>query len=44
VAAINIMGDTNDGRRLPRVETLKSEVFWFIWANFHRSTDVNRVA
>jgi hypothetical protein len=44
VAAVSILGNTPDGRRLPRVETLKSEVFWFIWANFHRGTDVNRMA
>ena len=33
-----------DGARLSRVETLKSDVFWFIWANFFSDTDVNRVA
>ncbi len=44
VAAVSIMGKTADGARLSRVETLKSDVFWFIWANFFRDTDVNRVA
>ena len=42
--AVSIMGETPDGATLPRVETLKSDVFWFIWANFHRDTDVNRLA
>ncbi|UCG73944.1 MAG: DUF3179 domain-containing protein [Chromatiales bacterium] len=44
VAAVGILGETPDGGRLSRVETLKSDVFWFIWANFHQDTDVNRVA
>ncbi len=44
LAAVSIMGETADGARLSRVETLKSDVFWFIWANFFRDTDVNRVA
>jgi hypothetical protein len=44
VTDVSIMGETADGRRLPRVESLKSEVFWFIWANFHRDTAVNRPA
>lgn len=42
VTSINIMGEIPGGRTLPRVETLKSEIFWFIWANFHPDTDVNR--
>lgn len=41
---VSIMGETGEAGRLSRVETLKSDVFWFIWANFHRDTDVNRVA
>lgn len=44
VEAVSIMGETPDGARLSRVETLKSDVFWFIWANFFSDTDVNRVA
>ncbi len=44
VEAVSIMGETAEAGRLSRVETLKSDVFWFIWANFHRDTDVNRVA
>ncbi|RMF94778.1 MAG: DUF3179 domain-containing protein [Gammaproteobacteria bacterium] len=42
VTSINILGEIPGGRTLPRVETLKSEIFWFIWAHFHPDTDVNR--
>jgi hypothetical protein len=42
VGAVNVMGALADGRTLSRVETLKSEAFWFIWANFFKNTDVNR--
>jgi len=28
---------------LARVETLKNEAFWFIWANFYKDADINRV-
>lgn len=42
VAAIDVHGATPDGIRLERIETLKNEAFWFIWANFHGNTDVNR--
>lgn len=44
VTQVSIMGETADEQRLERVETLKSDVFWFIWANFHQNTDVNRSA
>jgi hypothetical protein len=42
VAEIDVRGTTPDGARLHRVETLKNAAFWFIWANFHGDTDVNR--
>ncbi len=42
IDSLNILGKLPGGESLPRIETLKSEVFWFIWANFHRQTDVNR--
>jgi Protein of unknown function (DUF3179) len=41
VKQIDIFGNTGD-MTLPRVETLKSGIFWFIWYDFHRDTDVNR--
>jgi len=43
VERIDILGRTPRGQTLTRVETLKNEAFWFIWANFHPTTDVNRV-
>ncbi len=43
VATVNILGKLPEGGALQRVETLKSEAFWFIWANFYKNTDVNRV-
>ena len=43
VPAVNVAGEFTDGHTLKRVETLKSGIFWFIWANFFRDTDVNRV-
>ena len=42
VARVDMSGSLEDGQALARVETLKSEVFWFIWANFNKTTDVNR--
>ena len=42
VTAANIMGEIPGGQTLDRVETLKSDAFWFIWANFFQDTDVNR--
>ncbi|MGI9292741.1 MAG: DUF3179 domain-containing (seleno)protein [Pseudomonadales bacterium] len=43
VSSVNIKGELAGGQTLKRVETLKSEAFWFIWANFYKETDVNRV-
>ncbi|MFQ5635800.1 MAG: DUF3179 domain-containing (seleno)protein [Gammaproteobacteria bacterium] len=42
IERIDAHGRTPQGRRLNRVATLKNEAFWFIWANFHAQTDVNR--
>lgn len=42
ITNVDVMGNTESGR-LPRVETLKNAAFWFIWANFFKQTDVNRV-
>jgi hypothetical protein len=42
VAEIDVRGTTPGGTRLQRIETLKNAAFWFIWANFHGNTDVNR--
>jgi hypothetical protein len=42
VPAIDLFGQTGDGRRLQRVNTLKSDLFWFIFAEFYPQTDVNR--
>ncbi|MGI9343819.1 MAG: DUF3179 domain-containing (seleno)protein [Gammaproteobacteria bacterium] len=42
VAEIDVHGMTPDGAELARIETLKNAAFWFIWANFHGDTDVNR--
>jgi hypothetical protein len=41
VRAVDMFGETDRGR-LARVETMKSGIFWFIWYDFHKSTDVNR--
>jgi hypothetical protein len=42
VSSIDVFGQSDKGS-LHRVETLKSGIFWFIWYDFHKSTDVNRV-
>ena len=40
--SVDVHGNTDDGRKLRRVEGLLSEVFWMIWSNFEKDTDVNR--
>ena len=40
--SVDAYGNTDDGRKLRRVEGLLSEVFWMIWSNFEKDTDVNR--
>ena len=42
VSQIDLFGRTADGRDLKRVNTLKSDLFWFIFAEFYPQTDVNR--
>lgn len=36
------MGDTEFGR-MARVGKLENAVFWAVWANFFKQTDVNRM-
>jgi len=43
INTIDIAGRNADGQVLERVETLKNAAFWFIWANFYKTSDVNRV-
>jgi hypothetical protein len=43
VREVDVFGTLPDGRRLERVETLKSRIFWFIFIEFHPGADVNRV-
>lgn len=42
VSEVDLMGNSDRGK-LERVETLKSAIFWFIWYDFYRATDVNRI-
>lgn len=43
VTDVDIFGNTESGVQLARVNTLKSSLFWFIFAEFYPNTDVNRV-
>ena len=43
VTDIDVFGKMPEGARLQRVNTLKSKIFWFIFAEFYPGTDVNRV-
>ena len=43
VTDIDVFGNTGTGVKLERVNTLKSRLFWFIFAEFYPDTDVNRV-
>lgn len=43
VTEIDLFGTLPDGTKLPRVDTLKSRIFWFIFVEFFPTTDVNRV-
>ena len=43
VTDIDVFGNTGNGDKLERVNTLKSRLFWFIFAEFYPDTDVNRV-
>jgi len=42
VTSTDMFGRSDQGQ-LKRVETLKSGIFWFIWYDFYKQTDVNRV-
>ncbi len=42
ITQVNIFGSSNAGV-LKRLDTLKSRIFWFIWRDFYKDTDVNRV-
>jgi hypothetical protein len=42
IHSVDLFGHSNQGQ-LQRLETLKSGIFWFIWYEFNRGTDVNRV-
>ena len=43
VSDIDVFGNTETGVKLERVNTLKSRLFWFIFAEFYPDTDVNRI-
>ncbi|MEW8199078.1 MAG: DUF3179 domain-containing (seleno)protein [Candidatus Thiodiazotropha endolucinida] len=43
VRQVDVFGRTASGLKLERVNTLKSNLFWFIFAEFYPHTDVNRV-
>ena len=40
---VDLFGQSDQGQ-LNRVETLKSGIFWFIWYDFYKQTDVNRLS
>ena len=42
VKKLNFYGRLADGKKLRRVETLKSGVFWCVWINWFPDTDLNR--
>ena len=42
ISSVDLFGNSDQGK-LARLETLKNAVFWFIWYDFNKSTDVNRV-
>jgi len=42
IAKVDPLGRILGGQRLERVNTLKSDLFWFIFAEFYPTTDVNR--
>ena len=43
VSSIDVFGNTGDGNKLERVNTLKSRIIWFIFVEFFPNTDVNRI-
>jgi hypothetical protein len=42
VTKIDFFGNSDQGK-LTRVETLKSGMFWHVWAEFFSHTDINRI-
>jgi len=42
VSSVDLFGNSDQGG-LSRVETMKSSIFWFIWYDFYKNTDLNRV-
>jgi hypothetical protein len=42
VNSVDLFGNSDQGG-LSRVETMKSSIFWFIWYDFYKNTDLNRV-
>jgi len=42
IEKIDFFGESNQGK-LNRVESMKSGLFWCVWANFFPDTDINRV-
>jgi hypothetical protein len=41
VQQIDFFGESDQGK-LPRVETVKAGMFWHVWIEFNRDTDINR--
>lgn len=42
IETINFWGKTSHGDELKRVETVKAETYWCVWANYFPETDLNR--
>jgi hypothetical protein len=43
INSVDIHGLTENEKKLERVETVKAGAYWVIWANFFKSTSVNRI-
>ena len=41
VATIDFWGNTDDGGKLPRVETTKAGMYWCVWVNYFPETRLN---
>ena len=44
ITAINFWGETSSGEKLKRVETVKAEIYWCVWANYFPETDLDRIS
>lgn len=42
VTEIDFFGNSEQGK-LPRVETVKAGMFWYVWVEFNQDTDINRL-